>query len=224
MARPGARGEAGRAVAVSGARGLCQNPAIPLVLASTSRTRAALLAAAGLAFETASPGVDEESVKEAARAEGLAAADAALLLADLKARRISDRVPGAVVIGADQILVCGERWFDKPRDREGAAAHLEALSGRSHSLVTAVLCMRGGVVLWQHVATPRLTMRTLGAPAIAAYLAAAGEAVLGSVGAYQLEGLGVRLFAAVEGEHAAILGLPLLPLLGFLRQHGALTD
>lgn len=204
--------------------GLCQNPAIPLVLASASRTRAGLLRAAGLSFETAAPGVDEESVKEAARAEGLSPEDAALLLAELKARRISERVPGAVVIGADQILVCGGRWFDKPASREAAAAQLAALSDRRHSLVTAVLCMRGGLVLWRHVATPELVMRPLGEATIDAYLAAAGEAVLASVGAYQVEGLGVRLFSAIEGEHAAILGLPLLPLLGFLRQHGALTD
>ncbi|WP_291299354.1 Maf family protein [Elioraea sp.] len=203
---------------------LLQNTDIPLVLASTSRTRAALLRGAGLAFDTASPGVDEESVKEAAKAEGITADDAGLLLAELKARRISSRVPGAVVIGADQILVADGQWFDKPTDRAAAAAQLAALSGRAHSLVTAVLCMRGGVVLWRHVARPRLVMRPLTGPMIAAYLEAAGEAVLSSVGAYQVESLGVRLFAAIEGEHAAILGLPLLPLLGFLRQHGALHD
>lgn len=204
--------------------GLLQNRAIPLVLASTSRTRAALLQAAGLAFATAAPGVDEDSVKEAAKAEGLAPADAALMLAELKARRISERFPEAVVIGADQILVCEGRWFDKPRDRAAAAAQLAALAGRTHALVTAVLAMKGGVVLWRHVATPRLTMRPLAEATIAAYLEAAGEAVLGSVGAYQVEGLGVRLFAAIEGEHAAVLGLPLLPLLGFLRQHRVLLD
>jgi septum formation protein len=205
------------------ARGLLQNPAIPLVLASTSRTRAGLLRAAGVAFEAAAPGVDEESVKEAAKAEGLAPPDAALLLAELKARRISERLPGAVVIGADQILVCEGRWFDKPADAAAAASQLAALAGKAHSLVTAVLCMRGGVVLWRHVATPRLVMRAVSEADIAAYLAAAGDGVLASVGAYQVEGLGVRLFSAIEGEHAAILGLPLLPLLGFLRQHGALT-
>jgi septum formation protein len=204
--------------------GVLQNPAIPLVLASTSRTRSALLRAAGLSFETAASGVDEESVKEAARAEGVSPADAALLLAELKARRISKRLPGAVVIGADQILVCDGRWFDKPADREAAAAQLAALAGRRHDLVTAVLAMKGGVVLWRHVATPRLTMRPLSEATIAAYLDAAGGAVLGSVGAYQAEGLGVRLFSAVDGEHSAILGLPLLPLLGFLRQHGVLAD
>lgn len=201
-----------------------QDPSRPLVLASASPTRAALLRAAGLEVATAAPGVDEASVKEAAKADGLDPAETALLLAGLKARRISERLPEAVVIGADQILVAEGRWFDKPADRAAAAAQLAALSGRTHTLVTAVLVMRGGVVLWQHVATPRLTMRPLAEATISAYLDAAGEAVLGSVGAYQAEGLGIRLFAAVEGEHAAILGLPLLPLLGFLRQHGVLTD
>jgi septum formation protein len=201
-----------------------QDPAVPVVLASTSRTRAALLRSAGVAFETAAPGVDEAAVKEAARAEGLAPADAALLLAGLKARRISERHPAAVVIGADQILVCEGRWFDKPADREAAAAQLASLAGRTHTLVTAVLAMKGGVTLWSHVATPRLTMRALSEAVVAAYLDAAGEAVTASVGAYQAEGLGIRLFSAIEGEHAAILGLPLLPLLGFLRQHRVLRD
>ncbi|WP_239451665.1 Maf family protein [Elioraea rosea] len=204
--------------------GLLQNPDIPLVLASTSATRAGLLRSAGVAFETAAPGVDETSIKEAAKVDGLSPEDAALLLAELKARRISDRLPSAVVIGADQILVCEGQWFDKPESRAAAAAQLAALAGRTHRLVTAVLCMRGGVVLWRHVASPRLGMRPLAEATIAAYLEAAGEAVLGSVGAYQAEGLGVRLFSSIEGEHAAILGLPLLPLLGFLRQHGALRD
>jgi septum formation protein len=196
----------------------------PLVLASTSATRAGLLRAAGLVFETASPGVDEAAIKESARADGLEPGDCALLLAELKARRISERRPGALVIGADQILVCGERWFDKPDGREAAREQLQALSGARHALVTAAVALRGGVRVWQHLATPRLTMRALSDEAIEAYLDAAGEAVTRSVGAYQVEGLGIRLFSAIEGEHAAILGLPLLPLLGFLRQHGVLLD
>jgi septum formation protein len=204
--------------------GFLQDPAVPVVLASTSRTRSGLLRSAGLVFETAAPGVDEESVKEAAKAEGLAPTDAALLLAELKARRISERLPAAVVIGADQILVCEGRWFDKPADRESAAAQLAALSGRTHTLVTAVAVMKGGATLWSHVATPRLAMRPLSEATIAAYLDVAGQAVFGSVGAYQAEGLGIRLFSAIEGEHSAILGLPLLPLLGFLRQHRVLGD
>lgn len=196
----------------------------PLVLASTSATRAGLLRAAGLVFGTVAPGVDEAAVKESAQADGLEPGDCALLLAELKARRISERLPGALVIGADQILVCRERWFDKPDGRDAAAAQLRALAGQRHALVTAAVCLHGGVRVWQHLASPRLTMRSLSDAAIAAYLDAAGEAVTRSVGAYQVEGLGIRLFAAIEGEHAAILGLPLLPLLGFLRQHGVLRD
>jgi len=204
--------------------GFAQNPAIPLVLASSSATRARLLQAAGLSFATAAPGIDEASVKESAERDGLSAAEAALLLAELKARRISARLPEAVVIGADQILVCEGRWFDKPDGRAAAAAQLAALAGRSHVLVTAVACVRGEVVLWRHVAEPRVTMRRLSAATIAAYLDAAGPSVTASVGAYQAEGLGIRLFESIAGEHSAVLGLPLLPLLGFLRQHGALSD
>jgi septum formation protein len=201
-----------------------QADAPPLVLASSSATRIGLLRAAGLAFETTSPGVDEAAIKESARADGLHPTECALLLAELKARRISERLPAALVIGADQLLVCGERWFDKPADRAAAREQLRALAGQRHTLVTAVVCLRGGVRVWQHVAIPRLAMRALGETAIEAYLDAAGEAVTQSVGAYQVEGLGIRLFSAIEGEHAAILGLPLLALLGFLRQHGVLTD
>jgi septum formation protein len=204
--------------------GLLQSEAPQLVLASSSATRAALLRAAGLDFETAAPGVDEAAVKESARADGLGPSDCALLLAELKARRISERRPAALVIGADQLLVCGQRWFDKPHGRAAAREQLRALAGQRHSLVTAVVCLRGGVRVWQHVAMPRLTMRALADATIEAYLDAVGPAVTQSVGAYQVEGLGIRLFAAIEGEHAAILGLPLLPLLGFLRQHGVLTD
>lgn len=204
--------------------GLLQAEAPPLVLASSSATRIGLLRAAGLAFETAAPGVDEAAIKDSARADGLDPSDCALLLAELKARRISERLPDALVIGADQLLVCGERWFDKPDSRAAAAGQLRALAGQRHSLVTAVVCLSGGVRLWHHVAAPRLAMRPLSDATIEAYLDAAGAAVTGSVGGYQVEGLGIRLFSAIEGEHAAILGLPLLPLLGFLRQHGVLRD
>lgn len=195
-----------------------------LVLASTSAARAALLRAAGVAFETAAPGVDEAAIKESARADGLEPSDCALLLAELKARRVSERRPEALVIGADQLLVCGERWFDKPDSPVAARAQLRALAGREHTLVTAAVCLRGGVRVWQHVSRPRLTMRALADATIDAYLEAAGPAVMQSVGAYQVEGIGIRLFAAIEGDHGAILGLPLLPLLAFLRQHGVLSD
>ena len=196
----------------------------PLILASGSATRATLLRAAGLRFEVATPGVDEAAIKEAAQAEGIPPADAALLLAEAKAARVSRRRPEALVIGADQLLVCEGAWFDKPADAEAAEAQLARLAGRRHELVTAVLCHRGGARVWQHVVAPRLTMRELRPDVIADYVAAEGEAVTRSVGAYRVEGLGLRLFRRIEGEHTEILGLPMLPLLGFLRQHGVLLD
>ena len=121
------------------------------------------------------------------------------------------------------MLVCEGRWFDKPAGMDGAREHLRALRGRTHELVSAMVCWRGGARVWQHLARPRLTMRDFSDGFLDAYLEAEGEAVLASVGAYRLEGPGVQLFDRIEGEHSAILGLPLLPLLGFLRQHGLLA-
>lgn len=193
-----------------------------LVLASGSATRAALLRAAGLNFTAQPAPVDEASLKEAARAEGIPPADAAILLAEAKAMRIARREPEALVIGADQLLVCEGAWFDKPEGLAGARAQLQALRGRTHTLFTAMVLWRHGQRVWQHVATPRLTMRDFSDSFLDRYLALEGEAVTHSVGAYRLEGPGIQLFREVEGEHSAILGLPLLPLLGFLRQHGAL--
>ena len=193
-----------------------------LVLASASATRRALLDSAGLRFEAQAAAVDEAAIKEAAQAEGIAPADAAIMLAEAKAERIARRDPDALVIGCDQLLVCEGRWFDKPADLAAARAQLLALRGRRHELVTAVVCHRQGGRIWQHVAVPRLVMRDFSDAFLDAYLAAEGERVTASVGAYRLEGPGVQLFASVQGEHAAILGLPLLPLLGFLRQHGVL--
>ncbi len=194
-----------------------------LILASASAARRTLLERAGLQFTATAAAIDEAAVKQAAQREGAAADDTALLLAALKAKRIARRHPAALVIGCDQLLVCGDRWFDKPRDIEEARAQLTALRGRSHTLMTAVLCLRDGQRLWQHVARPRLTMRGFSDAFLDAYLAAEGEGLCATVGAYRLEGRGVHLFDAVAGEHAAIVGLPLLPLLGFLRQHGVLV-
>jgi septum formation protein len=199
-----------------------QTPDPPLILASASTARRAVLEAAGLRFEAIAAAVDEAAIKESARAEGYPAADAAMMLAEAKARRIAARRPEALVIGCDQMLVLEDRWFDKPESIEDARRHLEALRGKTHQLVTAVLCWRGGQRIWQHVATPRLTMRPVSDAFLDAYLALEGDQVTTTVGAYRLEGPGIHLFDKVEGEHAAILGLPLLPLLGFLRQHGTL--
>jgi septum formation protein len=194
-----------------------------LVLASASATRSALLEAAGLRFEAHAARIDEEAVKRAARAEAADVADTAVNLADLKARRVARAEPDALVIGCDQMLECDGAWFDKPPDRDAARLQLQALRGRRHTLVTAVLCRRDGRRVWQHVARPRLTMRPFSDAFLDTYLDAEGAHVTQSVGAYRLEGLGVHLFDRIEGEHAAILGLPLLPLLGFLRQAGVLA-
>jgi septum formation protein len=193
-----------------------------LILASESLTRRALLQAAGLRFEALPARIDEEAVKRAALSENMPPGEAALLLAELKAERVAMREPDALVIGADQLLVCEESWFDKPASLAGARDQLRALRGRTHTLFTAVLCQRGGRRVWDHVAEPRLTMRPLSDAFLDAYLAGEGEAIMSSVGAYRLEGLGAMLFDRIEGDHFSVLGLPLLPLLGFLRQHGVL--
>ena len=192
-----------------------------VILASQSPARAAVLQAAGLRFEVRPARIDEAAIKLAMQSEGAGVDETAMRLAELKAARITD--PGALVISADQLLVCGGIWFDKPADMAGARAHLQALRGRTHTLVTALACQRGGTIIWRHTAHPTLRMRGFSDEFLEAYLEVEGDAVLSSVGAYRLEALGIHLFEAVDGEHAAILGLPILPLLGFLRQHGVLT-
>ena len=191
-----------------------------VVLASASRSRLELLRRAGLHLRAEPARVDESEVKASLRAEQADAAAAAETLAELKASKISLRAPGALVIGADQILDCEGRWFDKPPDRAAAVAHLRALGGKTHALATAVCVVRDGVRIWHHREAPRLTMRPLDGVYIESYLDAAGPAVLETVGAYRLEDLGAQLFTKVSGDYFTILGLPLLPLLGFLREHG----
>lgn len=198
------------------------NPAAataPIVLASASAVRARLLAAAGIVFEQHPAPVDEGALKDALKSEGASAGEAAEALAELKAQHISRKIPGALVIGADQILECEGQWFDKPGDRADAVASLKALGGRDHDLVAAVCVVRDGTVLWHHGDAARLRVRALDEGFIERYLEAAGQAALDSVGAYQLEGLGANLFTRIEGDYFTILGLPLLPLLGFLRGH-----
>jgi septum formation protein len=187
----------------------------PLVLASQSLTRQALLANAGIDFEAVAAEIDERAVQQASGL--LAPGDIAGLLAREKALSVSSRQPGKYVIGADQTLALGERLFSKPAGRPQAAEQLAALAGRSHELHSAVAVARDGKILFETVAIAGMTMRRLGEAEIDVYLDQAGEAVTSSVGAYQLEGLGVHLFERIEGDHFTILGLPLLPLLGFLR-------
>jgi len=192
----------------------------PLVLASRSRARQIVLANAGLGFACDPAEIDERAVQATS---GLTSPrDIAALLAREKALSVSTRRPDQYIIGADQTLALGTRIFNKPADRLQAFQQLRALSGHRHELYSAVAAARGGRILFEHVAIARMTMRRLGEAETEAYLNQAGEAVTSSVGAYQLEGLGVHLFEAVEGDHFTILGLPLLPLLAFFRAEGLL--
>lgn len=190
-----------------------------LILASGSATRRRLLEGAGLDFEVDVPRVDEEAAKAALRAEGLKPRNQADALAELKALSVSRRRAG-FVIGADQMLALGGETLDKPKDREEAASHLRQLRGRTHELITAAAIAKDGAVIWRHIDTPRLKMRDFSDQFLEAYLDRAGERVFTSVGAYQLEGLGAQLFDSVEGDYFSVLGVPLLPLLAFLREHG----
>ncbi|HEX4172148.1 MAG TPA: Maf family protein [Acetobacteraceae bacterium] len=203
---------------------MMQRPIPGLILASASGSRRSLLEAAGLVFAVLPAGIDEVAVKGQARAAGVSAEATALCLADLKAAQVARGNPEALVIGADQILVCDGAWFDKPADMRAAAAQLRALRGRTHSLATAVTCHQGATRVWHALASPHLTMRHFSEQFLESYLELEGAAVTSTVGAYRLEGRGVLLFKAVEGEHSAVLGLPLLPLLDFLREQQVLIE
>jgi septum formation protein len=193
----------------------------PLILASQSRARQMLLANAGLGCEAMTADIDERAIQQSS--ELAAPSEIASLLAREKALWVSSRKGAHYVIGADQTLALGDRLFNKPRDRGQAGDQLRALAGRRHELHSAVAVTRDGEVVFEDVAVARMTMRPLNETEIAAYLDAAGEAVMSSVGAYQLEGLGVHLFERIEGDHFTILGLPLLPLLAFLRDQRLLA-
>lgn len=166
--------------------------------------------------------IDESVVKSAL--QGVAVEEVALALADSKASAVAARRPGALVIGADQILECDGRWFDKPADVTEAARHLRALRGRTHRLISAAVAVKDGARLWRHVAAARLTMRTFSDQFLDHYLALGGPAILESVGAYRLEGMGAQLFETIDGDYFTILGLPLLPLLEFLRRERLLAE
>jgi septum formation protein len=193
----------------------------PLVLASQSRARQTLLANAGINFEAVPAEIDERAVQQASNLT--APAEIAKLLAREKSLAVSAQLPSRLIIGADQTLALGSRLFSKPASRVQAAEQLHALAGGTHELHSAVAVSRDGEILFDNVTGARMTMRNLGEAEINAYLDQAGEAVTSSVGAYQLEGLGVHLFEHIEGDHFTILGLPLLPLLAFLRSERLLN-
>ncbi len=194
-----------------------------LVLASLSQTRRDMLTAAGVAFEAQGAPVDEETAKASLRAQGLGARDLADALAELKARRVSAKRPADVVLGCDQTLELDDgSMLDKPG--EELAAQLRALSGRKHRLHSAVVACEQGAPVWRHIESAKLSVRPLSEAFIADYVATEGAEVAGCVGGYRIEGCGAQLFSRIEGSHFAILGLPLLPLLDWLRVRGLLTS
>jgi septum formation protein len=202
---------------------LSRADAPPLILASGSPARHALLRAAGVPFTAIKAPADEASLRDAMRAAGMPAAEAAVALAEVKAHHVASRAPAeAIVLGADQLLEIEGEWLEKPMSREGSATQLRRLRGRPHRLVSAVVAFRGGSRVWHDVDTATLTLRPFSDTYLERYLDAAGDAVQGCVGAYQLEGLGAQLMARVDGAQATVLGLPLLPLLQFLRDQGVL--
>lgn len=188
----------------------------PLILASQSSARKMLLANAGLQFKTVIADIDERGIQAASKLSS--PREIGLLLAREKAKAVSAHHSGSYVIGADQTLALGSRLFNKPAGRDQAMAQLRDLSGKSHELNSAVAVAHDGEIVFEDVSVARMTMREMTEAQLSAYLDAAGDAVTASVGAYQLEGLGIHLFERIEGDHFTILGLPLLPLLAFLRR------
>lgn len=193
-----------------------------VILASGSASRRALLAGAGVAAESVKPNVDEDAVKAALRADGLPVRDQAMALAELKAQKVSAGHNG-LVIGGDQMLALEGAAFDKPADLDSARSHLRALSGKTHTLETALVICENGEAVWRHLARPKLTMRPLSEAFIEDYIVKSGDGLLSTVGAYKLEALGAQLFTQIQGDYFSILGLPLLPLLDYLRVRGALA-
>jgi len=195
----------------------------PLILASTSKSRARILEAAGLAFIVEPPGLDESVMRQAVSGEGsLSPHDVAEVLARAKAEAVSDLARKAYVIGGDQVLARGKTIFSKPDSMEAARRQLLDLSGKAHTLHTAVAVATNGETIWADTTIATLTMRKLSPEFIGRYLAAAGEEVLSSVGTYQLESLGAQLFEKIDGDYFSILGLPLIPLLDTLRREGVI--
>lgn len=194
----------------------------PVILASTSAIRRTLLTQAGIVYEAVSPGVDEDAAKVALRAAGAGPREQADAIAEMKALKVSARRPG-LVIGCDQVLGFeGEAW-DKSASLEEARERLLLWRGKTHTLECAAVVARDGVPIWRQLKTSRMTMRHFSEAFLDDYLARYGQEALSSVGVYQLEGAGVQLFERIEGDYFAILGLPLLELLAFLRLHGAVA-
>ena len=195
---------------------------VPIILASGSPFRRQLLESVGVPFTVVQTDIDERAVEAPLQSAGVTPEDVAQILAEAKAQNVSERHPDAIVIGSDQTLSLGDELFHKPADMEAARRHLLKLSGRTHQLNSAVAIARGGETVWRYVDVARLVMRELAPAFIGRHLARVGKKALESVGAYQIEGEGVQLFSKIEGSYFTIVGLPLLPLLGELRELGAI--
>lgn len=197
----------------------------PLILASTSAVRRAMLSNAGVPHDAMAPNVDEDELKIALKAEGASPRALADALAETKAVKISRRAPGALVLGADQVLALPDgTMFDKPADRAGAAAQLRSLRGVEHRLISAAVIAENGAPVWRFVDTAALQVRDFSEEWLDAYLEAEGEALFGCVGGYRLEGPGAQLFARVRGDYFTVLGLPLLAVLDYLRTRGVIAS
>ncbi len=196
-----------------------------IVLASGSASRRAMLMAAGVSFEAVSPGVDEDAAKASLRADGRSPRDLADALAELKAVKVSARMPDALVIGSDSLVALDDgSTLDKPESRDQAADHLRRMSGRIHDLVSAAVIVEDGRPVWRFVDRARMHMRPLSDAFIAAYLDVEWPAIEACVGCYRIEGRGAQLFARIEGSQFTVLGLPLLPVLDYLRVRGAMPS
>ncbi|GLS30087.1 septum formation protein [Mesorhizobium albiziae] len=193
-----------------------------IILASGSPFRKKLLENAGIAFAAIPASIDERAVEAPLEGSGATPEDVALVLAEAKALDVSEKNPGALVIGSDQTLSLGDDVFHKPADMEAARRHLLKLSGKTHHLNSAVVLVRDGETLWRHVDVARLTMRQLDPGFIGRHLSRVGDKALSSVGAYQIEGEGIQLFDKIDGDYFTIVGLPMLPLLAALRERGAI--
>ena len=195
------------------------------VLASGSAYRLAMLRAAGVAVEGLAPGLDEDALKDGLRAQGVPARDLADTLAEAKAMKVARRVPGTLILGADQVLVLSDgTQLDKPATPDEAREHLRRMSGQTHRLISAAVFAEDARPVWRHIDTAKMTMRPLSDAFIDAYVAQHWEDIRHSVGCYHIEGAGAQLFARVEGNHFTIIGLPLLAVLDYLRVRGHLPS
>jgi len=193
-----------------------------IILASASQSRAALLAGAGIDVLIEPADIDESSVKDDGLRTQASADTVAALLARQKAQKISAAHPNAFVIGADQMLDCGGKWLDKPNSLTAAGDTLRLLRGKSHELVASVSVVHEGKEIWALTDRAKLLMRDFSDDFLDTYLSNVGDDVMLSVGAYQLEGVGAQLFERIDGDYFTVLGLPLLPLLGFLRDRNVI--